>query len=261
MSYLVRFVLGFYPPWWRKRYGAESRELTEELLDNPDAKKLRILGSLLFGSVTAWTQIKRRAEYLQPVGAGVPPMDPIHFSPSVKGHRRGLAIGAVAGLVCVALIGVGIWHVANRLRTAAGKEIGQAIVELVESGAAQALSADKAAESHHIQDGSLTLGLLNHQHVGVTWISGDLSVPVSGRSTYVSISVGDDHAVTAVNKGVCSYGLTVSALNDPVIVQDHLSGVGTYWALAGTTKRCSADSAPSSGWNPFDEQAFRQASR
>jgi hypothetical protein len=85
-------------------------------------------------------------------------------------------------------------------------------------------------------------------------------VPVSGNKTYVSISVGGDHLVTAINDGVCSYGLTVSSPDDQIIGQDHLPGVGTYWVIAGATNMCSADSAPTSGWEPFDEQLFRNTS-
>ena len=168
MGYLVRLLLALYPPWWRQRYGKETRELTQELLADPDAHKLRTLGNLLFGAATAWTQIKRRADYLQPIGAGVSPMVPLHVPPNVKSHRRGVAVavGAVAGLVCVALIGVGIWYVANGFVTGVGKGIGQAISEASVSGAANALSADKIAKTHHIRDGALTIGILDSQHVG-----------------------------------------------------------------------------------------------
>ncbi len=41
MNYLVRFVLSLYPPWWRERYGKETQELTEQLLADPDANKVR----------------------------------------------------------------------------------------------------------------------------------------------------------------------------------------------------------------------------
>jgi hypothetical protein len=106
------------------------------------------------------------------------------------------------------------------------------------------------AETHHIRDGALTLGLLNSQHARVIWITGDRSVPISGRSTYVSISVGDDHVVTAVNQLACAYGLTVSAANDPIIAKDQLPGAGTYYEfdLSSQAPSCSADSAPTSGW-------------
>lgn len=261
MNYLVRFVLGLYPPWWRRRYGKETRELTEELLADPDINKLRTLGSLLFGATTAWTQIKRRADYLQPVASGVPPMAPLHFPPNVK-SRRGVTVAAVAGLVCVALIGVGVWYVTNGFFTAVGKGVGQALVEASESGAANALSADKTARTHGIRDGALTLSLLNNQHVGVDWISGDRSVQISDRTTYVSIGVGDDHIVTAVNQLGCAYGLTVAAANDPIIAKDQLPGVGTYYEFnfsdGSQTSSCSAASAPTSGWLPVTPSQLEQ---
>jgi hypothetical protein len=106
MDYLVRFVLGLYPSWWRKRYGKETQEVTEELLADPDTNKVRILGSLLFGATTAWFQIRRRATYLQPVSAGGPPMLPADSS-SPTGHRRALVLGIVVVLMCVALLCAG----------------------------------------------------------------------------------------------------------------------------------------------------------
>ena len=81
MDRLVRFVLGLYPPWWQRRSGKETRELTEELLAGPNANKLRTLGNLLFGATTAWTQIKRRADYLQPLAAGLPRWSRFTFPP------------------------------------------------------------------------------------------------------------------------------------------------------------------------------------
>ena len=79
----------------------------------------------------------------------------------MRSHRRGVAVavGAVAGLVCVTLIGVGIWYAATGFRAAIGKGVGQAIGEASASGAANALSADRTAKTHHIRDGALTLGL------------------------------------------------------------------------------------------------------
>lgn len=263
MARVVRFVLSLYPPWWRRRYGKETRELTEELLADPDVDKLRTLGNLLFGATTAWTQIKRRADYLQPVATGVPPMVPLRFPPNVKSHRRGVAVavGVVAGLMCVTLIGAGIWHVATGFGAAIGKGIDQAVGEMSVSGAASALSADRTAKAHHLQDGALTLALLNNQHVTVKWFSGDRSVPMSSRTTYVSINVGDDHVVTAVNQLGCAYGITVAAANDPIIGQDQLPGVGTYYEFSlgpPPTHACSADSAPTSGWQSISPSQLQK---
>jgi hypothetical protein len=72
MRHLVRLILATYPPWWRSRYGDENHELVGELLDEPGARRWRMLGSLLFGSVLAWSQIRRRGDYLKPVASPNP---------------------------------------------------------------------------------------------------------------------------------------------------------------------------------------------
>lgn len=79
--------------------------------------------------------------------------------------------------------------------------------------------------------------------------AGDIALPASGAlaasdalpgSGYqVSVDVGGDHVVTATRLAAtlrlpfCIYGLTVSASDDPVISQDHLPGVGSYWRRLG----------------------------
>ncbi len=251
MPRLVRFVIALYPSWWRSRYGQESQELTEELLGDPAANKVGILGSLLFGAITAWTQIKRRADYLQPVSAGMPPMAPLHFPTNPKGHRLAMAIAVGVVVFCIALTGIVIsgFLIVN----AVGRGIGEAVSEAATEGAATfALSADETAKAHHIWDGALTLSLLNQERLDVKWLPADVSVPLSGGNTYVSVSVAGDEVTTADDIIGCEYGLTVSALNDPIIGQDHLPGTGTYWAASesplGPGATCSADSAPSSGW-------------
>ena len=97
MHYLVRFVLRLYPPWWRRRYGEESQELTEQLLADPDTKMVRTLGSLLFGATTAWSRTKRRADYPQPVSAGGPPVLPpsLHDLSTASSKRRRFAVAAI----------------------------------------------------------------------------------------------------------------------------------------------------------------------
>ena len=69
MQALVRLILGMYPPWWRRRYGAETTELTEQLLAEPRAHRVRVVGSLLSGSVLAWLQVRRIGDYLSPVSS------------------------------------------------------------------------------------------------------------------------------------------------------------------------------------------------
>jgi hypothetical protein len=63
-----------------------------------------------------------------------------------------------------------------------------------------------------------------------------------------------------VSFGFCQYGLTVAAQNDPIIGQYQLQGVGTYFAQSDSqepTKACSADLAPTSGWDRSDRSALR----
>ena len=66
MRSLVRFALALYPPWWRHRYGEETTDLTEQLFAEPEAKRWRVLASLLFGSLRAWSQVRRVGDYLKP---------------------------------------------------------------------------------------------------------------------------------------------------------------------------------------------------
>jgi hypothetical protein len=194
-------------------------------------------------------------------GAGNPPVLPPNPgdipTASRRGHGWAIAVGVVVGLVCVALIGVGYVSLVGSLRISLGQAIGGAI----EGAAAEASSANDTAQAHQIPDGALTLSLLNEQNLDVEWLPGSDSVAISGNKTYVSITVGDDHVVTAANIIGCDYGLTVSSASDPIIWQDHLPGVGTYVGPTGgaeSVSACSADSAPTSGWQPADPSVLKQ---
>jgi hypothetical protein len=138
--------------------------------------------------------------------------------------------------------------------------VGGIVAEVTtEEAAAAAFSADGVAKSHRIPDGALPLSLLTQQRSGVNWLPSNVPAPVSGSYTYVSVGVASDHVVTAVDTAGCIYGLTVSASNDPIIRQDQLAGVGTYWAIPerlGSPPACSADSAPTSGWERADRSAL-----
>jgi hypothetical protein len=159
--------------------------------------------------------------------------------------------------MCVALIVVGISHALDSFGTAIGQGIA---VATTQGAAAEALMADGIAKAHHIPDGALTPALLNTQHLDVKWISGGVSIAESDGGNHVSVSALGDHVVTAMNIAFCEYGLTVTAQNDPIIGAYHLPSVGTYLAfsdMAGSTKACSADSAPSAGWVQADISALR----
>lgn len=261
MDYLVRFVLGLYPSWWRKWYGKETQEVTEELMADPNTNKVRILGSLLFGATTAWFQIRRRATYLQPVSAGGPPMLPAHSS-SPTGHRRALVLGIVVVLMCVALLSAG-YVVAVRRTFGPDFPFGPSFANSFEGAAARSQAADEIATIDRIPDSALTLAPLNQQHLDVKWLSASDSVPKSGKTTYVSISLGGDHVEAAAKFLLsCTFGLTVSSASDPIIGQDQLPGVGTYWSVSQggsqSTSSCSADSAPTSGWELADRSVLKE---
>lgn len=203
-------------------------------------------------------------------GVGNPPT----FSPnpgdiptaSRRGHGRVVVIVVVVSLAVLALLGVGAWYAVRGIGNAIFQGLGEATTQ---GPPAYAQFADSTAKTHHIWDGALTLSLLNQQHLDVKWLSGDDSVSPFGDNKItnwaddVSISVGGDHVVTATYVLGCVYGLTVSGTNDPIIGEEHLPGVGTYWDENAPepldTNICSADTAPSSGWqraSPHEIRSF-----
>jgi hypothetical protein len=174
--------------------------------------------------------------------------------PTASRRGKGWVIAAwvaVGSLVLAALVVVFILS-AYRAIVRVGGTVAEAATQ---EAAAAAFSADGVAKSHRMPDGALTLSLLAQQRLGVNWLRSNVPAPVSGSYTYVSVGVAGDHVVTAVHTSGCIYGLTVSSSNDPIIVQDQLPGVGTYWALPvrlGSPSSCTADSAPTSGWEQAD---------
>jgi hypothetical protein len=159
------------------------------------------------------------------------------------------------GLLVVALVVVLVLNSYH----AVVKVGGTAAVVVTQEAASAAYSANGVAKAHGIPDGALTLSLLSQQRPGVKWLPNNVPAPASGNHTNVSVGVADDHVVTAADTAGCIYGLTVSASNDPIVAQDQLPGVGTYWALPGSLgspSGCSADSAPTSGWEPADRSAL-----
>ncbi len=187
---------------------------------------------------------------------GIRNMPPVDRVATAGRRSKGWLIAAVvaAGLICVALVVVGLLLVLHSFANGLGK----AFSGLTQDGAAKASLAAGVAKAHHIPDGALTPALLNTQPSGVTWLPGSDSVPRNGQT--VSITATGNHVVTAVYSGMCQYGLTVAASNDPIIGEYDLPGVGTYFTLSGSpgsTKTCSANSAPSSGWVRADNSVLR----
>ena len=184
-------------------------------------------------------------------GAGNVPMLPPNPGDIPTASRRGNGRIVTAWLIVaclfLVLVVVGVLFVSHDLDNSVGK----AVADVSSQGAAaNALLADHTARAHHIPDGALTLALLDQQRFDVKWVAGDASVPISGAKTYVSISMDGHHVLTAANIIGCSYGLTVSTANDPIVRQDGLPGVGTYWVVpvpSQSASICSANSAPRSG--------------
>ena len=188
-----------------------------------------------------------------------PPILPPNPGDLPTASRRGkgwvIAAWVTAGSLVVAALIVA-WTLSAYHGIVRG--VGAAAVEATQEAAAAASSADDVAKAHDIPDGALTLALLTQQRLGVNWLPSNVPAPVNGSFNYVSVGVAGDHVVTAVHAAGCIYGLTVSSSNDPIIGQDQLPGVGTYWAIpvgAGSTSACTADSAPTSGWEPADTSA------
>jgi len=59
MGRAVRIALASYPMWWKERYGAETSDLTEDLLADDDARHVRVFLNLAVGSVLAWVHYRR----------------------------------------------------------------------------------------------------------------------------------------------------------------------------------------------------------
>ena len=193
------------------------------------------------------------------IGAPILPPNPGDIpTASRRGKGRIVAVSLIGGLLCVVLVVVLVVRALDSL----GNGIGQAIGDLsTQPAAADALLADETARAHHLRDGALTLAFLNQQRLDVKWLSGEDFVPLNAAKTYVSITVGSEHVLTAANVIGCTYGLTVSTENDPIIRQDHLSGVGTYWAVPEFSQSgaiCSANSAPNSGWTRANPETLKR---
>jgi hypothetical protein len=170
-----------------------------------------------------------------------------------------ICVAAVVSVLALSGIGQSLEQVSSNVNRA-----------IVQSGAATAASADGVARDQRIPDGALTVAALNRERPSLRWLPGDIALPANTAlpaSYQTSVDLGGDHVVTATRLAAtlrlpfCIYGLAVSANNDPVISQDHLPGVGNYWATLGspTSMRptCLADSAPNSGWRRADPTIVR----
>lgn len=191
--------------------------------------------------------------------AAYPPMQPVVGEPKKRHGWQPLVIWILVGLLVVgAGLGIGYYFAVRSF----GESIGRGFSGLSQMpAAAEASEADQAAHAHQVPDAALTPGVLNSWNMGlsavgspVTWVGADASIPDPGDGgyarrvgTYVSVSVGSAHVLTAVNDGACAFGLAVSDPNDPIIAADHLPGTGSFSAQ-NPSLPCSAASAPSKGW-------------
>jgi hypothetical protein len=160
------------------------------------------------------------------------------------------------------LVTGGAWATYRYVLPDAGKGLGYAVTDAFkqsnESGAYVASSAASLAQADHISYSNLTVSTLNAKRADETWVSATTNAVTSGDAYkfVVSVEGADDHIVTAVMPLIqCVYGLSVSAPTDPVIQQDQLPGVGTYFNSAGSAYpttaapvACNAATAPTAGW-------------
>jgi hypothetical protein len=175
-------------------------------------------------------------------------------------HRRRWQIGATSAGIAVVLVAVtiaAVIAVTSGLDQLADSQ--RSVTDTVaQFGAVAAVSAGDVAWDQHVSDGALTVALLDQQRPLMTWVPGTEPLPAANVSipTLVSISVAGDHVVTANRAVFCTFGLTVSSPDDPVIAEDGLPGVGTYASVPRPTtaaaRTCSAESAPALGWKRTD---------
>ena len=84
-------------------------------------------------------------------------------------------------------------------------------------------------------------------------------MPMTTNGQTVSITATGNHVVTAVNLGICQYGLTVAASEDPIIGEYDLpSGEPIAGSrLAGVDEDVLGELAPNSGWVQADSSVLR----
>ena len=131
--------------------------------------------------------------------------------------------------------------------------IGQGLERLGQSMEIGGTTADAAASVAASQPpGSLSVSELNRELPKYAWVDGATIVPTSRlRRPIVGVNIVGTSMETAVQPapGLCSFGLSITSSNDPVIIEDHLPGPGTYYQVQNTP--CVADQAPTSGWQSW----------
>jgi hypothetical protein len=176
-------------------------------------------------------------------------------------HRRRWLIAATATASAVAFVALATVAILSLVSSL--DQLGQNLTDTASQfGAVAAVSADNVARNGHVSDRTLTVALLDQQRPLMTWVPPTQSLPATSGAFVVSFSAAGSHVVTANRSVFCTFGLTVSAADDPIIVQDGLHGVGTYAMVprpsTAAAKTCSADSAPTLGWKRTDPKIVRQ---
>lgn len=189
------------------------------------------------------------------LGSGQEDARPRDMGQMSRKERSGWVIVTVLALVSLVITLAALAHFAivgiGNAMSNLGKGIGQAAVAIEAGGTA----ANNAAASMGPQGGSLSASVLNARLPKYQWVDGATNVPVSSGKRYVvGVSASTTHIVTALQiaPGQCSYGLSVTSDEDPIITDDHLAwGSGTYYNLY-PAPRCVADQAPVAGWIAWD---------
>ena len=173
-----------------------------------------------------------------------------------RGRRRWIKWVVMAVLV-VFLMVIGIYVALNQAFARLNTEFNNSLAKGFEDALSGATAANAAATVAAAQPpGTLSISALNAALPRYQWIDGATAVPYSSsRRRIVGIYANGTHIETVVQAtpGECSFGLTVAASSDPLIVADHLPGPGTYWALGPNNSECVADQAPTSSWVTWDE--------
>ena len=199
-------------------------------------------------------------------------MSSLAFVGSVDPQKvRNVGLVVIAVVVLMTGAALAFWLVLP----GGGRDLGQAADDAFEqsneSGAYAAASAASLAQTDHISYSRLTMSTLNSERAEETWVSATTNALTYGNAQkfVVSINGADHHIVTAVMPlRQCDYGLSVSASTDPVIQQDQLPGVGTYFnsvgAAYGSTPAptvCNAATAPTGGWTRANPAILQELSQ
>lgn len=162
---------------------------------------------------------------------------------------------AMAALV-VALAAVAEFFVSGPLHAVGniGTSINNALVQVAKTDESGGTAANDATVAAGLQVGSMTAPTLNARLPRYQWVDGATNVPDSSAKRYVvGVVASGAHIVTAVKATLdsCMYGLSVTSGDDPLIIQDHLPGPGTYYEVVWQSPQCVADQPPASGWQAW----------